>query len=403
MTIEKDYQELIYAFAFGCLDLEEQSAFLDYQSQDPNFDWNQLGEYQNLAALLPSILTIENPDTNVKIKVAKKLYSFKDEIRAKKKKLTHGTKEGEPEKKEHEKSEPEIIEDVKKTVEQKEEIVKEKFKVGTEDFEVVVPERKTKEIFRPSQTTQIKGRDLKSFLEKKKKTAEDEVTSSKEIREKDKPVIPQDEIKLVEEKPEEKVVKETTGKQKKSTYVPYRERRTYAETKSKNYAPIIFLLFIIMIAGFIWIYFSTSSRISKLQQDVDRLTYQVSSLATSFRKNSELQEILTTKNVRVINLSPTRLGNKGYGKLIISFDKNKGFFQMFNMPKLEKSMSYQLWVNVSRSYFSLGVFTPNGNSEYYPFKLPQLSGKRTIKFLVSKEQKLGAERPGKLIYLNGRL
>lgn len=403
MTIEKDYQDLIYAFAFGCLDLEEHSEFLDYQSQDPNFDWNKLGEYQNLAALLPSILTIENPEADVKSKVAKKLYSLKDEIRKKKKKLTLEIIESEPEKKEYEKTKPEIIEDVKKTVEQKEEIVKEKFKVGTEDFEVVTSDRKTKEIYRPSQATQVEGRDLKSFLERKKKTAEDELTSSKEIQEKDEPVIPQDEIKLVEDKPEEKVVKKTTEKPKKSTYVPYRERRTYAETKSKNYVPIIFLLFIIMIAGFIWIYFSTSSRVSKLQQDVNRLTYQVSSLATSFKKNSELQEILTTKNVKVVNLSPTKLGNKSYGKLIISFDKNRGFFQMFNMPQLEKSKSYQLWVHVSRSYFSLGVFTPNGNSEYYSFKLPQLSGKRTIKFLVSKEQKLGAERPGKLIYLNGRL
>lgn len=409
MTIEKDYQELIYAFAIGCLDFEEQSAFLDYQSQNPNFYRNELNEYQNLAALLPSILTIENPEANLKLKVAKKLYSFKDEIRAKKKKLTLETIESEPEKKvhieniEHEKPKLEIIEDVKKTIEQKEEMVKEKDITDTENIEVVTPERKTKEIFRSSQTTQIQGRDLKSFLKRKKKTVEDKIISSKEIQKKDGFVVSQDEIKLEQEKPKKKVVKETTEKQKKSTYVPYRERRTYAENRSKNYTPIIFLLFIIMTAGFIWIHFSTSSRISKLQQDVNRLTYQISSLTTSFRKNNDLQEILTTKNVRVVNLSPTRLGNKSYGKLIISFDKNKGFYQMFNMPKLEKSMSYQLWVNVSRSYFSLGVFTPNGNSEYYPFKLPQLSGKQTIKFLVSKEQKLGAERPGKLIYMNGRL
>ena len=78
---------------------------------------------------------------------------------------------------------------------------------------------------------------------------------------------------------------------------------------------------------------------------------------------------------------------------------------MFNMPKLEKNMSYQLWVNVSRSYFSLGVFSPteDDNPEYYTFKLPQLSGKQKIKFLVTKEQKLGADKPGRLIYLQGQL
>lgn len=412
MTIEKDYQELIYAFAFGCLDLDEQSEFLDYQNTDPNFNWIELGEYQNLAALLPSILTVENPDTDVKAKVAKKLYSFKDEIREKKKKLATETAEGGPKKQETfediapQETKPPTIEEVKATIE--EEIVKENIKVDNEEFEVVTPERKTKEIFRPSQATQISGRNFKSFLEKKKKTAEEELHVSKEThkpkdtKEKDKIVLPDEGIKLEEEKPaeKEKVIKD---KPKKSTYVPYRERKTYPETKTKNYSPVIFLLFILMIAGFIWLYFSTTSRISKLQKEVNKLTYQVSSLTTSLKKNSELQEILTTKNVRVVNLSPTRLGNKSYAKLIISFDKNKGFFQMFNMPKLEKSMSYQLWVNVSRSYFSLGVFTPSETPEYYPFKLPQLSGRQTIRFLLSKETKLGAERPGKLIYLNGKL
>ena len=401
MTIEKDYHELIYAFALGCLDIDEQSKFIDYIAIDPNFNWTELGEYQNLAALLPSILTIENPDTNVKAKVAKKLYSFKDEIRAKKKKLTSEIAKNEPKKQETFDNK----ETKSGTVEEKENI-----KANNIENKVVPPELKTEEIFRPSQSTQIKGRDLKSFLEKKKKTAEEETHASKETqesketKEQDKIVLPDEGIKLEEEKPteKEKIVKEIIDTPKKSTYVPYRERKTYVETKSKNYSPVIFLLFVLMIAGFLWLYFSTSSKMLKLQQDVNKLTYQVSSLTTSFKKNSELQEILTTKNVRIVNLSPTKLGGKSYGRLIISFDKNKSFFQMFNMPKIEKNMSFQLWVNVSRSYFSLGVFTPNKTPEYYPFKLPQLSGKQTIRFLVSKETKLGAERPGKLIYLKGK-
>jgi len=405
MTIEEDYRELIYAFAFGCLDLDEYSKFLDYLTTDTNFNWNELGEYQNLAALLPSILTIENPDAGVKAKVAKKLYSFKDEIRAKKKKLTIETAENVSDLKEPvvniepEKPEPSIVE-------HKEEIVKENIKIDNEEVEVVAPERKTEEIFRPSQATQLRGRDIKSFLNKIKKTEEKSSAPQKEASEEEKIILPREEIKLEEEKPADKekvVVEEKTEKSKKSPYVPYRERRAYAESKNKNYSPIIFLLFILMAIGFLWLYFSTSSQTSKLQQEINKLTYQISTLSTSFKKNNDLQEILTTKNVVVVNLVPTRLGNKGYGKLIISFDKNKGFFQMFNMPELEKSKSYQLWVNVSRSYFSLGIFPPNENSDYYPFKLPQLSGKQTIRFLVSKETKLGAERPGKLIYLKGKL
>ncbi len=392
MTFEEDYQELIYAYAFGCLDLDEQSKFIDQKMQDPDFKWSELGEYQNLASLLPSILTIENPEDEVKSKVAKKLYSYKDEIRIKKKRLTVEQTNNETEnqetieKKVTKKAKPETVEEAEETGKPKEELIKENIKSGTEEIEVVTSDRKTKDLLRPSQSTQIKGRDLKSILEKKRKTTEDKILAQEEIQ--------REEIKLEEEKPAEK--------KKKSAYVPYTERKTYKQTKSKNYSPVIILLFLIMISGFLWIYFSTSSKISKLNKEVDRLTYQVSGLTASLKKNVELQDILTTKNVRIVNLSPTRLGKKGYGKLIISFDKNKGFFQMFNMSKIEKNKSYQLWVNVSRSYFSLGVFTPQKNSEYYSFKLPQLSGKQTIRFLVSKETKLGAERPGKLIYLRGR-
>jgi len=414
MTIENDYQELIYAFAFGCLELDEQSEFLDKQNKDPNFNWTEFGEYQNLAALLPSILTIENPEADVKARVAQKLYSFKDEIKAKKKNIVSETIENETNKQgtfkdiEASKTKSTTIEEIKTTIQKG--ATKENTKVDNEEFEAVTHERKTKEIFKPSQATQINGRDFKSFLEKKKKTIEGEIPvlkeklKTKEKQEKDKVILPDDGIKLEEEKPaekKEKVIKE--GKPTRPTYIPYRERKKYTETKTKNYSPVIFLLFLLIIVGVIWLYLSNNSKIKQLQQNVNKLTYQVSSLTSSFKKNKELQEILTTKNVQLVNLIPTKRGSKSYGRLIISFDKNKSFFQMFNMPRLEKSMSYQLWVNVSRSYFSLGVFIPKKIPEYHPFKLPQLSGKRTIRFLVTKETKLGAERPGKLIYLKGKL
>ena len=419
MTVEKDYQDLISAFAFGCLDYEEQSSFLDNLSYDKNFNWYELGEFQNLASLLPSILTIEKPGDDVKAKVAQRLYSYKDEIRAKKKRLTQETIEKEPEiKKATEKPIPPVkdkvpkqdtIEDIKINYEDDKPLKKETIKTDTEEIEIVTSEKKNDNLLRPSHATQISGRDFKSFLNKKDRHKEEvkptSVEKSKTITAKKDVVEKKEEIKIDEKKITAKPEKEKVEPTKKSTYVPLRDRKTYLEPPAKNYGPVIFILFILMIAGFLWLYFSTDSRITNLEQRIDRLKFELSGLTISFKKNSDLQELLTTKNVTIINLEPTRISKNSYGKLIISFDKNQGFYQMFNMPKLEKNMSYQLWVNVSRSYFSLGVFSPieDDNPEYYTFKLPQLSGKQKIKFLVTKEQKLGADKPGRLIYLQGQL
>ncbi len=41
--------------------------------------WDELGEFQNLTALMASILTVEMPEPEVKEKVAQKLYSLKNE------------------------------------------------------------------------------------------------------------------------------------------------------------------------------------------------------------------------------------------------------------------------------------------------------------------------------------
>ena len=51
-----------------------------------DFNIQALGEYQNLASLLPLILTIEYPDPQLKDNVAKKLYRLKDEIKAQRQK-----------------------------------------------------------------------------------------------------------------------------------------------------------------------------------------------------------------------------------------------------------------------------------------------------------------------------
>ncbi len=73
-----DYSSLLYAYALGCLDKDDYIKLIEYLSHSKDFPWQELGEYQNLAALLPSFLNIEEPPNGLKDRVARKLYRLRD-------------------------------------------------------------------------------------------------------------------------------------------------------------------------------------------------------------------------------------------------------------------------------------------------------------------------------------
>jgi protein TonB len=70
----KNNLELIILEVLGCLDENDRETLHIIKETDENFSWKALAEYQNLAALLPSILSIEeNPSFKVKKIFIKKL------------------------------------------------------------------------------------------------------------------------------------------------------------------------------------------------------------------------------------------------------------------------------------------------------------------------------------------
>jgi len=68
--------DMIHAKALGCLDPEEETAFNKLMDEDKNFPWEELGQYQNLASLLPTLLEVEKPEQEIKDNVARKLYEL---------------------------------------------------------------------------------------------------------------------------------------------------------------------------------------------------------------------------------------------------------------------------------------------------------------------------------------
>ena len=83
MSEQATYYDHLFAYSLGCLDDEDLNILEEYLQSGGEFAWQELGEYQNLASLLPSILNIEVPPPQLKDSVARNLYRIRNEKRLK--------------------------------------------------------------------------------------------------------------------------------------------------------------------------------------------------------------------------------------------------------------------------------------------------------------------------------
>ena len=75
--------DLIKLEVLDCLNDGDAETLRISKEVDSDFPWKELGEYQNLAAFLSVALPLEFPVSELKDKVALKLYNMRDEIKAK--------------------------------------------------------------------------------------------------------------------------------------------------------------------------------------------------------------------------------------------------------------------------------------------------------------------------------
>jgi hypothetical protein len=73
--------EMISAFAAGCMDKENFIHFNNYIRNKGELPYKELGRFQIITSMLPAILEQEEPDPDLKNKVARKLISMQDEIK----------------------------------------------------------------------------------------------------------------------------------------------------------------------------------------------------------------------------------------------------------------------------------------------------------------------------------
>lgn len=80
---KRNYVELIKLEALGCIGLQDYASLKAAKQKDKDFPMKELGEYQNLTALLSTTLNIETPAHSLKEEVVLKLANlmYKDEIK----------------------------------------------------------------------------------------------------------------------------------------------------------------------------------------------------------------------------------------------------------------------------------------------------------------------------------
>lgn len=71
--------DLIKSYVLGCLNPEVEKGLKSYMEDTENFPWQELGQYQNLVAMLPLNLSLETPGAEVKANISRKISELRAE------------------------------------------------------------------------------------------------------------------------------------------------------------------------------------------------------------------------------------------------------------------------------------------------------------------------------------
>lgn len=445
MITRQEAFDMIHAGVLGCLDRADQKKLNEYFKSGGEIPQN-MGELQNIAALLPIILKAESPDPQLKDSVARKLYRIKDQIRSKyteesntdtsaaevfynnsRENRKSSSISGDKTAQTSETPQAKVVESVKdpeitdkkipaievENEESKEEkaVDVQSDEIKAQEFEPVSPSRNTFESFKSTRERVLEG-NFEDVPDEETEIQKDEVKPEPKMSTKEK--IRTYERVITKEKPLPKTPTRDTAQPKISTKErgksferAYRKRYLTEETptKKKGMSPwLIISLFVVLFLALVVLYMNLSTEINDLKYTNDTLKQQLSDLSVKFNNSQDIQNILESADVKVINLAGTAINPGGKGKLIISAAQSKGYLQLTDMPTLGLNTSYQLWMQLpDGKYFSLGVFKPSGRVQYFPFKMPQSEGINITEFLVTEESSTGASEPGNKVFLTGSI
>ncbi|MFO7447112.1 MAG: anti-sigma factor [Ignavibacteriaceae bacterium] len=427
----KEYYDQLHAYALGCLDKDDIINLRNFIHSGEKYNWQELGEYQNLAALLPSILNMETPEPQLKDKVARKLYRIRDEIRAKRSNDLSGIRitdphiPGEfPDLSQHERlnfetgflPEAEHIEpdEPKETTLEKGSSLSK-----TREFEIVTSVRKTSEFFRPLQGPPVKEPVIKKAPDHEEIVGHEETTDPvikspaehggwNKIKETHKENPADNDLKSIENSDLKEDKSRWAGNQEEFHPSSHRRGYTYSAEKpagNSRFVNILIVIFIAVIGAGIYAFLNITSEVETYKSELDNLKREMKNITANTAGNdnfTQLQRILNLQGTNIINLSGVR--DDSFGKAIINMNEGKGFLNLSALKSLRDGRAYQLWIKTSaRNFISLGLFREISSDKYYTFDLPEINEGSNVILLLTEEPAAGSERPGDNIHLSGTL
>jgi len=334
---DKQTQEMTSAYAAGCLDVDNFINFKEYLKSEGDLPHSELGELQNVMALLSISGDMEQPPAELKTSVAKKLISLKSEIKAK-----------------------------------------------------IKAERNTVDSdFSDKKKTFNKAEEKPDIAEKKNSVSSNEHNPKAETRKKTKEKISASEPTTQ--------TKTETKKLQEIFYAEDVETKSKTASRSRLGFFIAIAAVILILFSFYYSYnrFSdTKKELKKMNLLLKETKAEVAEAKHFIYEHKKLLNFFSYNNVAVVNFkNRNQIGNYS-GKLFISFDKTFGLLMVNNLPELISGEMYQLWlVSRGRSYPVIS-FIPQKHTNYINIsELPSVNKTDIDMFRVTVEKKPNPDIP----------
>lgn len=418
----QEFHTYVYAYALGCLDREDFNRLIEYTESSGSFPWQELGEYQNLAALLPSFLNIEQPAPNIKDKVARKLYRLKDAKRAPSASRPEAPKTAAPPV-ELPKT-PEAVTLPKRTETPAPQPEPEEEITIPQDFKRVTSfSQRGGETTRPQQDTQVKARASApedSFRMPPSEPPADapQITLPPVESSPLQPDYAQEEFIINQDgygQPEPEPISagpapqqvpvtgdlETIRRQVLQNYQAEQHETGESPVPVRaGIAPKFFYtVVLILVAAIIGVYYLLSKQIvttEKAAKEQVRTEIETAKLHNS--KVIQASDLLESPYSQVITMLPQNRREQGFARLIVDTEKKTGFLILSGLEVTKPEMGYQLWMEASEIQ-RFGISRPNefgtggAKTELYQLgAMQELPMKGELTFYLTLEK--GKETPG---------
>lgn len=446
--------QLLYAYVLGALDPKTEIEFTDYlESSGSDFPWAELGECQNITALLPSFSAFTDVPPIIKERLFKRIANGTGDTVPVKRSGMRIAKPQRREEKEEIPAEPEIIipEPTKrKTFLQQtyERIQKAEEPVPETPLTEERPEQKRppsegnqkRSAIRPGSVTQVLRRNeqpdkpadtpeeydepVDSTPEPtpqppKKKRASKRVDlevkpEPEELEENGEQFYDEssegidgdsNDNSLQEFAPRDTEILRPADPPSKIRRVELMQKRITLEAFQQGSVPsgIFWIVTLVLLSVIIGVYVTLSSQINT----VATADSSVKNVNKTITMNQDLLFFLnSSKNIRLGNLRGTADFPNAYGKFFYNPETATGYLQLTNLFSLSSNLGFQLWAGKDNYFIQIGsVQRPQQSVEQFVISnLPDLL-KEGFTVLIVTEEKPGVQlfRPSQIICMTGNL